>query len=116
VVLYYGLAYRWFDLGECVCFHLLVLSTVSWGCFSFRLGFWGVIGSLFSGPCSHLLVVSTHSTGWGFFCQAVSEGFSFGIAGWTVVGGFGRHGVHSGRMSIVRNTMGCAYFGLLAPI
>jgi len=35
---YYGLAYRWFDLGECVCFTLLVVSTVGWGCFSFRLG------------------------------------------------------------------------------
>jgi len=34
---YYGLAYRLFDLGEWVCFSLLVVSTVGWGCFSFRL-------------------------------------------------------------------------------
>ena len=38
---YYGLAYRLFHLGEWVCFSLLVVSTVSWGCFSFRLGFRG---------------------------------------------------------------------------
>ena len=48
-----------------------------------------VIGSLFSGPCSHRLVVSTHSTGRSFLCRAGSEGFSLGIAGWTVVGGLG---------------------------
>ena len=36
---YYGLAYMWFDYGEWVCFPVLVVSTVSWGCFSFRLGF-----------------------------------------------------------------------------
>jgi len=35
--LYYGLAYRLFDLGEWVGFSLLVVSTVGWGCFSFRL-------------------------------------------------------------------------------
>ena len=75
-----------------------------------------VIGLLFSGPCSHLLVVSTHSTGRSFLCRAGSEGFSLGIAGWTVVAGFGRHGLHSGRMSVVPNTAGCAYFGQLAPI
>jgi len=34
---YYPLAYRLFDLGEWVCFSLLVVSTVGWGCFSFRL-------------------------------------------------------------------------------
>jgi len=34
---YYGLAYRLFDLGEWVCFSLLVVSTVGWGCFPFRL-------------------------------------------------------------------------------
>jgi len=103
---YYGLAYRLFDLGKWVCFSLLVVSTVGWGCFSFRLGFRGVIGSLFSGSCSHLLVVSTHSTGRSFLCQAGSEGFSWGIAGWTVVGGFGQHGLHSGRMSVVPRTVG----------
>ena len=62
---YYGLDYRLFDLGEWVCFSLLVVSTVGWGCFSFRLGFRGVFGSWLSGPWSHLLVVSTHSTGRG---------------------------------------------------
>ena len=36
---YYRLAYRLFDLREWVCFPLLVVSTVSWGSFSFRLGF-----------------------------------------------------------------------------
>jgi len=36
---YYGLAYRFVDLGESVCFSLLVVSTVGWGCFSFVLGF-----------------------------------------------------------------------------
>ena len=92
------------------------MSTVGWGCFSFRLVFAGVIGSLFSGPCSHLLVVSTHSTGRSFLCGAGSEGFNLGIAGWTLVGGFGRHGLHSGRTSVVPNTAGCAYFGLLALI
>jgi len=89
---YYGLAYRLFDLGEWVCFSLLVVSTVGWGCFSFRLGFRGVFGSWLSGPLSHLLVVSTHSTGRGFLCRAGSEGFSLGMAGWTVVGGFGQRG------------------------
>ena len=61
---------------------------------------------MFSGPCSHLLVVSTHSTGWSFLCRAGSEGFSLGIAGSTVVGGFGRHGLHSGRMAVVPRTVG----------
>jgi len=46
VGLYYGLAYRWFDLREWVCYPLLIVSTVGWGCFSFRLGlckrFWFV--------------------------------------------------------------------------
>ena len=78
--------------------------------------FAGVFGSLFSGPCSHCLVVSAHSTGRSFLCQAGSEDFSLGIVGWTVVGGYGRHGLHSGRMSVVSNTAGCAYFGLLVPI
>jgi len=45
-----------------------------------------------SGPLSHLPVVSTHSTGRGFLCRAGSEGFSLGMAGWTVVGGFGLRG------------------------
>jgi len=54
---YYGLADRWFDLGEWVCFPLLVVSTVSWECFSFRLGvrggYWfAVFRPLFSSPCS----------------------------------------------------------------
>jgi len=54
---YYGLAYRLFDLGEWVCFGLLVVSTVGWGCFSFRLdfhgGFWFVaFRPAFSSPCS----------------------------------------------------------------
>jgi len=54
---YYGLAYRWFDLGEWVCFPLLVVSTVGWECFSFRLGFCGgcwfdVVRPVFSSPCS----------------------------------------------------------------
>ena len=52
----------------------------------------GVFGSWHSGPLSHLLVVSTHSTGRGFLCRAGSEGFSLGMAGWTVVGGFGLRG------------------------
>ena len=59
----------------------------------------------FSGLCSHLLVVSTHSTGRSFLCRAGSDGFSLGIAGRTVVGGFGRHGLHSGRMSVVARTV-----------
>ena len=45
-----------------------------------------------SGPLSHLLVVFTHSAGWGFLCLAGSEGFSLEVAGWTVVGGFGLRG------------------------
>jgi len=52
----------------------------------------GVFGPWLSGPLSHLLVVSTHSTGRGFLCRAGSEGFSLGMAGWTVVGGFGLRG------------------------
>jgi len=52
----------------------------------------GVIGSWLSGPLSHLLVVFTNSTGAGFLCRAGSEGFSLGIAGWTVVRGFRLHG------------------------
>jgi len=66
----------------------------------------GVFGSMISGPCSHLLVVSTHSTGRSFLCRAGSEGFSLEIAGWTVVRGFGQHGLHSGRMSVVPSTVG----------
>jgi len=51
------LAYRWFDLGEWVCFPLLVVSTVGWGCFffriGFRVGFWFVaFKPAFSSPCS----------------------------------------------------------------
>jgi len=52
----------------------------------------GAFGSLFSGGCSHLLVVSTHSTGRRFLCRAGSERFKLGITGWTVVRGFGAHG------------------------
>ena len=48
-----------------------------------------VIRSWLSGSFSHLLVVSTHSTGWRFLFRAGSEGFSLGIAGLTVDGGFG---------------------------
>jgi len=53
----YGLAYRLFDLGEWVCFSLSVVSTVGWGCFSFRLGFrrgyWFVaLRPVVSSPCS----------------------------------------------------------------
>ena len=69
------------------------------GCVYCRLGmffFWaslaGVFGFWVSGPLSHLLVVSTHNTGQGFLCRAGSEGFSMGMAGWTVVGGFGLRG------------------------
>jgi len=60
----------------------------------FLLGyaFTGVIGSWLLGPLSHLLVVSTHSTGRCFFCRAGSEGFSLGMVGWTGVGGFGLRG------------------------
>ena len=60
VGLYYGLAYTLFDFGDWVCFSLLVVSTVGWGCFSFRLGFRG--GYWFmafrpgvSSPCSFYL-------------------------------------------------------------
>jgi len=54
---YYGLAYRLFDLWEWVCFSLLVVSTVGWGCFSFWLGFRGgfwfvAFRPAFSSPCS----------------------------------------------------------------
>jgi len=54
---YYSLVYRLFDLGEWVCFSLLVVSTVSWGCFSFRLGFRGgywfvAFRPVVSSPCS----------------------------------------------------------------
>jgi len=53
----YRLAYRSFDLGEWVCFSLLVVSTVGWECFSFRLGFregdWFVaFRPVVSSPCS----------------------------------------------------------------
>ena len=72
--------------GEWVYFPFSVVSTVGWGCFSFRLGFRGVFfGPRLSGVFSHLLVVSTHSTGRRFPCRAGSEGFSLGRAGWTVV-------------------------------
>jgi len=57
--------------------------------FLLGLAFAGVFGSWLSGPLSHLLVVSTNSTGQGILCRAGSEGFSLGMAGWTVVGGFG---------------------------
>ena len=87
---YYGLAYRLFDLGEWICLFLCWLCLLSVGdVFLLGYAFAGVIGSLFSGPCSHLLVVSTHSTGWSSHGRAGSEGFSLGIAGWTVVGVFG---------------------------
>jgi len=89
---YYGLAHRLFDLGEWVCFPLLVVSTVGWEFFSFRLGFRRVLGSFLSGPLSHLLLVVTQSTGRGFLCRPGPEGFSLGVAGWTVVGGFGLRG------------------------
>jgi len=52
----------------------------------------GVFGSWLSGLVSHLLVVSTHTTGRGFLCRAGAEGFSLRMAGWTVVGGFGQCG------------------------
>jgi len=42
-----------------------------------------------SGLLSHLLVVSTHCTGRRFLCREGSGGFRLGMAGWTVVGGFG---------------------------
>jgi len=35
-----------------------------------------------------------HSTGRGFLCRSGSESFSLGMAGWTVVGGFGLRGAH----------------------
>jgi len=56
----------------------------------FLLGkaFAGVFGSIFSGSCFHLLVVSTHITRRSFLCRAGAECFSLRIAGWTVVGGF----------------------------
>jgi len=58
VGLYYGLAYRLFDLEEWVCFPLLVVSTVGGECFSFRLGFRGGFWFVafrpgFSSPCSY---------------------------------------------------------------
>ena len=43
---------------------------------------------------SHLLVVSTHSSGRAFLCQAGSAGFTLGMAGWTVVGGLGLRSPH----------------------
>jgi len=52
----------------------------------------GVIGSWLSGPLCDLLVVSTHITGQVLLCRAGSEGFSLGVVGWTVVGGFGLRG------------------------
>jgi len=57
VAFYYGLAYRFFDLWEWVCFSLLVVSTVGWRCFSFRLGFRGgywfmAFRPMVSSPCS----------------------------------------------------------------
>jgi len=60
----------------------------------------GVFCFWLSGPFSHLLVVSTHSTRWRCLCLAKSEDFSFGIAGWIVVGGFGPHG-----LSLVENSL-----------
>jgi len=66
------------------------VSTVGWESFSFRLGFCrGCFGLWLSGPLSHLLVVFTHSNGRGFLCRAGSLDFSLGMAGWTVVAGFG---------------------------
>ena len=68
------------------------MSTVGWDVFLLGQAFAGVIGSWLSGPVSHLLVVSTHSTGRGFLCRAGSEGVSLGMAGWPVGGGFGLRG------------------------
>jgi len=53
----------------------------------------GFFGSMFSGLCFHHLLVSTHSTGRSFLCRAGLEGFSLAVAEWTVVGGFGGHGL-----------------------
>ena len=85
------------------------------GMFSFRLGFGGVFGSWLSGRLSHLLVVFTHSTGRRLLCRAGSEGFSLGIAGWTLVGGFGLRGpslVESPWYLVPCNEYRCAF----API
>jgi len=92
------------------------VSTVSWECFSFRLGscggFWFVVfRPIFLSPCS-----STYSTWRRFHCRAGSEGFSLGIVGWTVVEGFGAHGPIWCPSSIVPMTVGCAHLCLLVPM
>ena len=88
---YYSLAYRLFDLVSEFVF-LCLWCQLSLGDVFLLGAFVGVFGSWLSGPFSHLLVVFTHSTEWRFLCQAGSVGFNLGIAGWTVVGGFGLHG------------------------
>jgi len=88
---YYRLAHRQFYLvSGFVVLCLWCLLSVK-DVFLLGKAFVGVIGSWYSGPFSHLLIVSTHRTGRRFLCRAGSEGFSLGIVGWTVVGGFGLH-------------------------
>ena len=53
---YYSLSYRWFDLRDSVCYPLLAVSTVGWGCFSFRQGFrrsfwFDIFRLVFPPPC-----------------------------------------------------------------
>jgi len=60
---YYGIVYRLFDLG-CGFVFLYWLCLLSAGdVFLLGSAFAGVIGLWLSGPWSHLLVVSTYSTG-----------------------------------------------------
>jgi len=103
---YYRLAYRWFNLGEWVCFPLLVVFTVGWECFSFRPGSHGVLWFLafrpFFSPCSFLPIVA----GEGFFVKQGQRVFDLGIVGWTVVGGFGLDDLHSGQQPIVPSIVG----------
>jgi len=64
--------------------------------------FWFMpFGPVFSSPCSFLPIVP----GEGFFIGQGQRVVNLGIAGQTVVGGFGLHGRCSSQWSLVPNTM-----------
>ena len=103
---YYGLAYRLFDLGEWVCFSLLVVSTVDWGCLSSRLGFRGCFWFVafrpaFSSPCSF------YPSYWaGFSLSGRVRGFELGDGGMDCSWRFWTKWPTLGRKSVVPRIVG----------